>query len=140
MTSILKVDSIQNAAGSGQPTITGYLKQVYDSGFISIADNTWTTVTHNIALPYKLVILQKVTATGSSGHSSEYADNDVLEIPTNTEISSYSSTGFHTISKDNIVRAYGHGALGAVAPNGNATGYIPRLETNGTRFIIYKAQ
>tara|TARA_B110000444_G_scaffold224890_1_gene228366 strand:- start:1079 stop:1501 length:423 start_codon:yes stop_codon:yes gene_type:complete len=140
MTSILKVDSIQNAAGSGQPTITGYLKQVYDSGFISIADNTWTTVTHNIALPYKLQVLQKVTATGSSGHNAEYSDNDVLEIPPNTEIDTFSSTGFHTISKDNTIRAYGHGALGVVAPNGNSTGYIPRLETNGTRFIIYKAQ
>jgi len=119
---------------------SGYLRQVYDSGFISIADNTWTTVTHNIALPYKLQILQKVTATGSAGHNAEYADNDVLEIPPNSELDTFGSTGFHTISKDNIVRAYGHGAVGAVASNGGSTGYIPRLETNGTRFLIYKAQ
>ena len=119
---------------------SGYVKQVYDSGWISIADTTWTTVTHNIALPYKLQVLQKVTATGSSGHNAEYADNDVLEIPPNSELDNFSSTGFHTISKDNIVRAYGHSALGAVDANGDATGYIPRLETNGTRFIIHKAQ
>lgn len=119
---------------------SGYVRQVYDSGWISIADNTWTTVTHNIALPYKLQVLQKVTATGSVGHNAEYADNDVLEIPPNSELDDFGSTGFHTISKDNIVRAYGHGAVGAVASNGGSTGYIPRLETNGTRFIIHKAQ
>tara|TARA_B100000242_G_C42955342_1_gene443030 strand:+ start:156 stop:578 length:423 start_codon:yes stop_codon:yes gene_type:complete len=140
MASRINVDEIRNAAGTDVPVITGYLKQVYDSGFISIADSTWVTITHNISLPYKLQILQKIYVTGSGGHNSEYADNDILEIPPNSEIDNYTSTGFHTISKDNTLRVYGHGALGVVAANGNATGYAPRLETNGTRFIIYKAQ
>tara|TARA_B100000902_G_C26984825_1_gene752106 strand:+ start:239 stop:646 length:408 start_codon:yes stop_codon:yes gene_type:complete len=135
MTSVLKVDTIQNSSGTPQ-----YLKQVYDSGWISLADNTWITVTHNVSLPYKIQVLQKIYVTGSSGHNAEYADYDVVEIPTNTEIDNYTSTGFHTISKDNSIRAYGHSAVGVVAANGNATGYAPRLETNGTRFIIYKAQ
>tara|TARA_B100000085_G_scaffold227769_1_gene213653 strand:+ start:307 stop:714 length:408 start_codon:yes stop_codon:yes gene_type:complete len=135
MTSILKVDTIQNSSGTPQ-----YLKQVYDSGWISLADNTWLTVTHNVSLPYKIQVLQKIYVTGSTGHNAEYADYDVIEVPPNTEIDNYTSTGFHTISKDNSIRAYGHGAIGVVAANGNATGYAPRLETNGTRFIIYKAQ
>ena len=135
MTSVLKVDTIQNSSGTPQ-----YLKQVYDSGWISVATNTWLTVTHNISLPYKIQILQKIDLTASAGHNAEYANNDVLEIPPNTELDNYSSTGFHTISKDNSIRVYGHLAVGSVDPNGNATGYAPRLETNGTRFIIYKAQ
>jgi hypothetical protein len=120
---------------------SGYVKQVYDSGFISIATDSWITVTHNIALPYTVSVLQKVL-TSSAGEDAEYSDNDVIQISPNTEISSYNSTGFHSISKDNSLRVWGHAAVGAVHHDttSRATGYLVRQTTNGTRFLIYKAQ
>ena len=120
---------------------SGYVKQVYDSGFISIATDSWITVTHNIALPYTVSVLQKVLTSGA-GEDAEYSDNDVIEISPNTEIGSYSSTGFHSISKDNSLRVWGHAAVGGVHNDTTtrATGYLVRQTTNGTRFLIYKAQ
>jgi hypothetical protein len=120
---------------------SGYVRQVYDSGFISIATDSWITVTHNITLPYTVSVLQKVLTSGA-GEDAEYSDNDVIEISPNTEIGSYSSTGFHSISKDNSLRVWGHAAVGGVHndTSSRATGYLVRQTTNGTRFLIYKAQ
>ncbi len=115
---------------------SGYVKQVYDSGFISIATDSWITVTHNIALPYTVSVLQKVLTSGA-GEDAEYSDNDVIEISPNTEIGSYSSTGFHSISKDNSFEGYGgHSAVGAVHNDTTtrATGYFDKADNKRNSF------
>ena len=136
-----KLSASLDLSGKTLTLPTGYVKQVYDSGFISIATDSWITVTHNITLPYTVSVLQKVLTSGA-GEDAEYSDNDVIEISPNTEIGSYSSTGFHSISKDNSLRVWGHAAVGGVHNDATtrATGYLVRQTTNGTRFLIYKAQ
>ena len=136
-----KLAASLDLSGKALTLPSGYVKQVYDSGFISIATDSWITVTHNITLPYTVSVLQKVLTSGA-GEDAEYSDNDVIEISPNTEIGSYSSTGFHSISKDNSLRVWGHAAVGGVHNDAasRATGYLVRQTTNGTRFLIYKAQ
>ena len=136
-----KLASTLDLSGKTLTLPSGYVKQVYDSGFISIATDSWITVTHNITLPYTVSVLQKVLTSGA-GEDAEYSDNDVIELSPNTEIGSYSSTGFHSISKDNSLRVWGHAAVGGVHNDtaSRATGYLVRQTTNGTRFLIYKAQ
>ena len=136
-----KLSASLDLSGKALTLPSGYVKQVYDSGFISIATDSWITVTHNITLPYTVSVLQKVLTSGA-GEDAEYSDNDVIEISPNTEIGSFSSTGFHSISKDNSLRVWGHAAVGGVNSNtaSRATGYLVRQTTNGTRFLIYKAQ
>jgi hypothetical protein len=149
MASELGVQTIQHTNGTDALTIgsdgavagtlTGYVKQVYDSGWVSVVSDTWVDFTHNVELPYSAVILQKVTS-GSNDRDSEYQDGDVIQVSAASEIEGYDNTGMHSISRDNVFKLVGQNAIGAYSSTAKGNGYAVRLQTNGTRVLIYKAQ
>ena len=116
---------------------TGYIKQVYDSGWISIPMNSWNTVTHNITWPYFVKMFGKVANPLNGSYDSEYAVGDIFEITPNDSPGAYQNMGVSVISKDNTLRVNYDQYMRAISSSGNSDGYIT-ADTTQRRIILLK--